>query len=248
MWDTTNLFKALSQEWEHESRTSAARAAWRRWAATEPALWAFAGPGEAVAYCRRSGPDAAAVLSAVAARAGTEPLAARAVLQAVLPGLAGVSRRAWRGGRGTWLWESVEELDQLVVATAYGLIRALPAGTKTPWAARRVVDGTWQRLRTAMAGQARWLERRASADVAAMAEPAWAQERRHRPGEELAAVLSDALARELLDPLDAWLVYRTRVEDCTLARLGPEVGQGRKALGRRRERAEGVLVGARGAG
>lgn len=247
MWDTTNLFEALGREWEHESRTPTARATWQRWRAATPALDAFADAAEAVAHCRRAGPHAQAVLAALAARASTEPLATRAVLEAVLPGLAGVSRRAWQGGRGRWLWESLEELDHLVVSTAFVVIRSLPASGTTPWVARRVVDGTWQRLRSVMAARARWLEHRSGAEVTTVADPAGIRQRAGRPSDELAAVLSEALAAELLEPLDAWVVYRSRVEDRTLAQLSPEVGQNRWALGRRRERAEQALVAARGA-
>lgn len=241
MWETTNLFKALSREWEHVCRGRHARASWARWAEGSPGLCLLDDLEDAVAHCRQRGPHAGEVLGALARNAAVDELAARALLQAVLPGLARVSRRAWREELSDWLWESLEEVDQLVLSTAYGVIRAL--APDTPWVAARVVDGTWQRLRSVMAARARWADHRTEIEAARLDErPAPEGLRGRSAGEELAAVLSEALERDVLDPFDAWLVYRSRAEEHSLARLQAEVGVERHVLGERRARAEQALV------
>jgi hypothetical protein len=79
--------EALDHEWRtaHEHSTGGA-AALARWRKREPALYGLADLGEVLA-CRQDSERGAAVLAALARLAPTEDLAARTLLQALLPGL-----------------------------------------------------------------------------------------------------------------------------------------------------------------
>ena len=128
------LFRRLERDWEIEGASPAARAALTRWASSQPALRGLKSPLEVVQRChdRRDAAEPRALLEADLAEANDDPLAVRTVVQALLPGLAGVARRA-RGLRegNVMVWESLQELDQHVVALAYERVEAL-AGRHNP--------------------------------------------------------------------------------------------------------------------
>ncbi len=147
MWEGPNLFRALDDEWRDTGTNAAARSALRRWADADQTLAAVPDPATLVSRCHdRDNRDRGGLLVAVIRHARTDRLAARTVLQAVLPGLAAVSRRA-RGFVGPGrVWRRVDELDQHVVAVACERIHAL-APAPPPWLAKALVDGTWQRVR-----------------------------------------------------------------------------------------------------
>ncbi len=89
----------LEDEWRQVGATAAACAGLGRRAVAEPALRAWASPAELVREL--GGPDmglAPGVLGALL-RSGDDPLAARTMLQAVLPGVKGVLARGFNGQR-----------------------------------------------------------------------------------------------------------------------------------------------------
>lgn len=240
MWEGPNLFRALDDEWRDTGTNAAARSALRRWADADQTLESVPDPATLVSRCHdRGNRDRAALLVAVIRHARTDRLAARTVLQAVLPGLAAVSRRA-RGFVGPGrVWRRVDELDQHVVAVACERIHAL-APAPPPWLAKALVDGTWQRVR--------WYALRHHADSRhhvtlseARDTPATAPA---TPGEELAGVLAQAVELGVLENLDAWVVFHSRVSGIAMPVLAADVGLGCRRLWRRRERAEEQLVAA----
>ena len=177
------------------------------------------------------------MLEAVLTQAKDDPWAVRTVVQALLPGLAGVARRGRSLLKGTVaVWESLEELDQHVVALAYERVTAM-AGTAHPWAAQTIIDGTWQRLRT----YARAERRRARCQE----ELAQGQLRLEPPvsaAEELAAVLTDAVERGVVDPAHASVVYSFRVSGRPPEAVAPSVGHSARTLWRWLRRAEDALI------
>ena len=240
MWEGPNLFRALDEDWRRVGTSAAARAALRRWAEVDDILGGLAHPAVVVERChRRHDALAAGLLGAVIAHAAEEPLAARTVLQAVLPGLAAVSRRALPFVGTGRVWARVDELDQHVVAVAYERIHAL-AATRPAWVAKAVVDGTWQRVRWYAVRQvADGRQRSALSEADDLSAPPPA-----KPGWELAGVLADAVERGVLEQLDAWVVFHSRVNGTAMPLLAADAGLGTRRLWRRRERAEAELVAA----
>jgi hypothetical protein len=240
MWEGPNLFRALEEEWRQAGASPAARTALRRWAAADDVLAGLADPASLVERCHdRDQADASALLAAVIRHARSDPLAARTVLQAVAPGLAAISRRALGFVGPGWVWASVDELDQHVVTVAYERIHAL-APAPPRWPARALLDGTWQRVRWYAVRQRSDGRRRAAlseaADTPAPVPPT--------PGVELAGVLADAVELGVLEKLDAWVVFHSRVSGIAMPVLAADVGLGCRRLWRRRERAEEQLVAA----
>lgn len=122
---------ALDQEWRTDHEHSAAgSAALATWAATEPALRDLADLGE-VLDSRRDPERSAAVLAALARLAPTQPLAARTLLQALLPGLYTMSSRRFADDP-----DAFEELTAL----AWERIRTYPATRPGSVAANVIVD------------------------------------------------------------------------------------------------------------
>jgi hypothetical protein len=218
----------------------------RRWAGECPQLARFATPAEVVAHChdRRAGDEAQELLAALLFRAGSDEWAARTFLQAVLPGLAAISRRFGDFGdrAGSGLadgWERLGDLDQQVVATAYEVMAEV-GGEWHAWPANLVVGSTRKRVRCYAAGERRRSVRQVSdggLDQRLIAAPARSE------AEELVAALIDAVERGLLSADDAGLVYNCRVGGALIDELAPLLGWGERRAYRHRVRAEEVIVG-----
>jgi hypothetical protein len=148
MWDGPNLYRMLETEWNQIAQSYRARSACARWARGDAVLEGIVSPAEVVARCqaRGHGAHSAAVLAAVLGHAATDDWAARTVLQAVLPGLAALSRRARPLVGAGRAWQHIDEVDQFLVANAYESITAL-ASRSPRWPAEAVLAKTWRRLR-----------------------------------------------------------------------------------------------------
>ncbi len=239
MSDGASLFRRLECDWQRQGASAEARSALARWAEAQPVLRGLGSPLEVVRRCHdRRDPSAGRVLvAAVLAEAADDPVAATTVVQALLPGIAGVAHRA----RGLFegkvaVWESYEELDQHVVTLAYERVAAL-AGTTDPWAARVIVDGIWQRLRNYARAERR--RARCQDDFARKAlrlEPA------PSAADELAGVLADAVERGVVERAHAEVVYSVRVGGRPPEVVAPAVGHSARTVWRWLRRAEDALV------
>src|SRR4051812_12415953 len=127
------LFEALDADWAVMGAGPAARAAFERWTMVEPALAGMASPAEAVRSCRAATPDAAAAVLGALLRHAGEPLAARAVLQAVVPALRTLSARRAGGSRQLTpqAWEARDEFEADVVEVALRRIAAMAGASPT---------------------------------------------------------------------------------------------------------------------
>ena len=194
-----------------------------------------------VAACHRRDDPArsAALLRAVLAQVGDGPWPARTVLQAILPGLCGLVRRARHLVGPDRPWSCFEELDQAALAIAAERIVAL-APDPPPWPARAIVDGTWQRLRGAARAERRWTTHRCLADPL----PERPVEPSANPAEDLVGVLATAVDAGVLDPGDGWLIYASRIDAAPLATLAARTGHSERWTSRRRRAAEEVLIAA----
>jgi hypothetical protein len=234
--DTLNPFRAITREWATLGHSAPARRALRRWREAEPVLAGFASPAEVVARCQQRGDSRAAnALLGALLRLADEELAARTVLQAVLPSLAA---RAWRRrSDGAGLWDDVGELDAEMVALALERIAEL-AGTSPEWPSQAIVEVAYARLRwAAQAARRRRLDTvplEAFHDLAA-AEPDGIDD-------DFAGVLLDAVASGGLRRRDAALIYATRVLGFSPAELAAHQRRDVRAVRSQRARAERTLV------
>lgn len=114
------LFAALDREWQTVCSSRLADRGRSRW--TDDALCGYADLSELIATLRRSRHDpetADAILAALARRAPSDELAARTLLQALLPGLFNVAKRLGHG-------RVDEELEAEVLAESVARIRTYP--------------------------------------------------------------------------------------------------------------------------
>ena len=236
------LFEALDAEWATVGTSPEARAAFERWAMVEPALAGMKSPAEAVASCRGAAPVTSAPVLGALLRHANEPLAARAVLQTVVPSLRIQAARRVGGvrqmvsGQG---WEAGDDFDADVVEVALRRIAEL-AGTSPPWPAQAICESTWMTMRCGLVRSARWGTVSALneevADVEASPERSGA--------EALTVALVDAVRAQWLPVDDAGVIYTTRVLGRSAAELASAQGRTARALRAQRSRAEQRLADA----
>ena len=250
---TTDLLALLEGEWDELGSLPTTRAALARWGSEDPAL-AFAGVDELATYVAGRATDPAArdaVLSALAARAGVDELAARVLLQLMLPGLKSLLRRFY--------WRDDDERVADVVAAVYARIRSFAPDPRPSWVARRLIECARMRLRTLV----RQERRRCAGELlgpihrgaAAALQDGWASagqsaseylaatlaERGEEPSaaEELAELLEWATGAGHLRAGEAEVIRRYRLEHVPdSAACSPGAAA---AYERRRQRAEGRL-------
>lgn len=207
----------------------------------EPALAGMTSPADAVRSCRSAAPAVAAGVLGALLRHADEPLAARAVLQAVVPSLRTQAARRVGGvrqlvsGRG---WEAGEDFDADVVEVALRRIAEL-AGTSPPWPAQAICEATWMAMRCGLVRSARWGMVSALNDVADVeASP------ERSDAEALTMALVEAVRARWLPVDDAGVVYTTRVLGQSAAEVAVAQGRSGRALRAQRSRAEQRLVDA----
>ncbi len=230
--DAVSTFADLRQEWASLVQSPAATRDLARWGTEDPTLARFATMAELVAFVERRGSPAASdtVLAALARRAPADQLAARTLLQLLLPALCGLARRQ------RWIGEA-DERAQAVVAVAYERIRTYPFERRPQRIAANVVWDTTQRLLAERDRQRReppLAGPEGPGDCAAAAGVESATE-------ELLALLTWAHQRGHLSSQAIRLIALTRVADVAPAQLVPEFGSDPASVRRRRNRAEWQL-------
>src|SRR5436309_2500080 len=100
----STVLRALEAEWLMTGSAPAAADRLTVWARSEPELDGFGSPVDVVARCHVRGDSEGsnALLRALLRVAPADPLAGRAVLQAVLPALAAVASRVGVGADCAW--------------------------------------------------------------------------------------------------------------------------------------------------
>jgi hypothetical protein len=225
-----NVFDLLEQEWV---RLRGDRGAARRLAEVRARAGGAASLAEVEAYVRRAGPeDADAVLLALVRRAVTgDDLAARVLLQLLLPGTRNLARRWWALG-------DHEERAAAAVTAVYHRIRAYPVERRPGRVAANILLDAARELRRAVprmvvvpAADPVMTEHPLPAAIAAV---------------ELADVLRDAVDDGVLDRDDAELIARSRIAGHRVADIARHHRLGSRTLWDRRHRAERSLVAAYG--
>ena len=240
--DLPNPFRSLTAEWATLGRSPQARIALRRWSDAEPALAPFASPADAVAACQcRGDPRAANAVLGALLRKADDTLAARSVLQAVLPALAARAwRRRWDGmatSSEPALWDSVEDLDTEVLTFALERIAEL-AGTSPEWPAQAVVEVAWARFRWS----AEVARRRRLDAVALDVIDGVATDSQPSAADELGELLLDSVRAGTVRRRDAALIFATRILGVTPAEVAEGQGRDVRAVRCQRARAERTLA------
>ncbi|MDP9420263.1 MAG: hypothetical protein M3P53_08985 [Actinomycetota bacterium] len=201
------ILAGLDREWAELQASPAARAALPRWSEAEPALAGFACLGDILVE-RQANPEVApAILAALARLAASDKLAARTLLQALVPGLVALARGPLAGDRTC--------LDELV-SLAWERIRTYP--TRRPGSvAANVLYDVRKNYLAHRAIEAPTVQ--LCADRSAL----------HAPSAEEAALgrtcLAEVLAahrRGVISDVAMDLIVRTRLDGISLAKAAAE--------------------------
>ena len=227
----SSVFDLLDREW---ARLGVDRAAARRLRAVCELAGGASQLDDLERHVRAAGPEEAdEVLLALVTRVvdGGDQLAARVLLQLLLPGTRNLARRWWALG-------DPDERAAAAVSAVYGRIRTYPLARRPGRIAANV-----------LLDAARDLRRQVPRVVTtAVADPAL----HHRsepvttpvtnPAAELAEVLADAVTDGLLDLEDAQLIAQSRIGGRRVADIAAGHRLGTRALWDRRQRAEARLA------
>jgi hypothetical protein len=178
--------------------------------------------------------EAAAVITAMLKSVTVDPLIPRAIIQALIPGILGLTRRI-DGTDGPW-----GDLDTFYGDAISCLFEQITtwAGTLRPYAAGDLLSGVRVKLRTLHVSESRHRSRRLDISAALDALPGSIGP----SGEELlAASITEAIGSGL-PASDAAVLYATRVLGLPLSEVAELTGISRRRLGRRRNHAIATLV------
>jgi hypothetical protein len=178
-----------------------------------------------------AGPDDRA---ATAANDPTARLAARVLLQLLLPGTRKLARRWWALG-------DPQERAAAAVAAVYHRIRAYPLARRPGRVAANILmDAGYDLSRTVPRVIAVPMDDPTTARRPAAA--ATHEARDPNPSEELAEVLTDAVAAGTIDRDDAELIARSRIADDSIHDIATERGRTSRTMWHRRQHAEAALA------
>lgn len=235
-----SVIDLLDDEWR---RLSAERGARRRLREVCDAAGGAVSLGDVERFVRAAHPaDADRVLLALVRRAvAGDALAARVLLQLLLPGTRALARRWWALG-------DPDERAAAAVTAVYHRIRHYPIERRPGRVAANILLDAAQELRRAVPK----LVATPSADPAAQAavlERTWtAHGSVEHPAVELTEVLADAVAAGVVERDDAELIARSRIGGQRVADIAQHRGLRPRTLWDRRQRAEDALASARLAG
>ena len=234
-----NVFELLDSEW---LRLSCDRAAARRLRPVCDAAGGAASLGELERYVRSaSAADADRVLLALAARAlEQDALAARVLLQLLLPGTRSLARRWWALGE-------VDERAAAAVTAVYHRICHYPLARRPGKVAANILMDAAQELRRSVPrlvavpspdpGTQAGVDTRGAAALRSHGD---------HPAIELSQVLHDAVADGVVEQGDAELIARSRIAGQRMADIARHRGLRPRTVWDRRQRAESALVAALG--
>ena len=234
-----SVFDQLDRDWGHvaDDRAIAHRL---------PGACAAAGAttlADVERFVRAASPeDADRVLAALAADAidrddvPGDRLAARALLQLLLPGVRRLARTWWALG-------DPDERAAAAVAAVYDRIRHYPLDRRPRRIAANVLMDAAGDLRRA-ARKARASQ--AGPDTGHLPSGEWdlPSPPITHPALELVDALADAVGRGLVSPEDAGLIAASRIAGKSLSEIARQRGAKLRTLQWRRQRAEALLVGA----
>ena len=226
-----NLFQLLDAEWTHLARSRHGRRRLAEWSITSPELAGLGDLGALVVHANERGDvcESDRVLAALARRAAVDDLAARTLLQAVMPGMRCLARRYQHVATTT-----MEDPASLVIAFAYERIRTYPFDRRPDRIAANVLLDTRQRLQRTVG--------RSEPKVVSLESLPFEPAGQGPVYDESRALLDDAVARKVIGARDADLIALTRVADYPIGELAAQLGCRAQTLRQRRRRAEARLL------
>ena len=228
----TTVIDLLEQEWTQLETSASAARSLRRWRNEDAALEGFASLGELcdTVQDRSTSPVITdGILLALVRRAGTDDLAARTLLQLLLPGTkALIGRFAWTG--------ELDEITAAVIAETFERIRTYPVERRPGRVAANILLDVKQRLfwRTPVAVPTVSLEEVSHSIPAVDQDP--------NAAFELLDLLQWAVEQGELSAADAHLIADTRVAGTPVERVCSRDGEKPQTVRRRRQRAEQRLA------
>lgn len=238
------LFDGLDNEWRRTTRNPKAANLLTAWTAVEAGLTGCVTVQDVLARVRWQGyqpaPDSQAVLSALLRLSGTDALAARALLQALLPRVRAERVAVARFGHGLGEHgQAPSDTMADLVAECFAAIKR-HAGEDRPDVSRLVLQEATRKLRTARQAQRRYQERNGPrAEGTGPAAELWSA---RTSAEWLARSLCQAVQAGHLSRSDARLVYATRVKGVPASEVGRAAGLAPKAVYYALARAEQALM------
>jgi hypothetical protein len=227
-----DVFDMLEHEWARLREDRAASRRLRDVCAAAGGARSLAGVER---YVRTAGPeDADRVLLALVRRAvAGDDLAARVLLQLLLPGTRALARRWWALG-------DADERAAAAVAAVYHRIRRYPRARRRGGVAANVLLDAATELRRAVPK----VVALPSADPAAHLRPVAARpdDRPDHPALELTELLREAVAAGVVGREDAELIARSRIGGQRVADIAARRGLRPRTLWARRQRAESALA------
>lgn len=204
---------------------------YRSWSSEEPALARFSSPSRLLTFLRGPGPSGPKdeALAALLRHAAVEPLAARLLLEALLPGLKSLARRL--------LFDPAEREDlwALLLAAAWERISTYPLERRPRKVAANILLDTLADTLAVLR-----LERRQRSELGR--GPAADDAAGNEVGGHVETLLATAVRAGRLTADEAELVLSTRFDGRTLAALAEEAGLAYNTLKLRRQRAERRLL------
>ena len=213
----------LDEEWRHIVKASSSRSALHRWARREPALSGFEDLDELLAGRRQ--PDAAApVLGALARLSPNDALAARTLLQALIPGLTELARTAG--------YDDDSSFDDMV-SIAWERIRTYP-DTRTGSVAANVILDVRKRYRAHRRFEAPTAPQPALQRTAVHPSPEEEVMHTHNVVDRIVAIRRTGLVSDRT----LHLIVRTRVSGESLDEIAAKTAVTARCLFARRKRGE----------
>jgi DNA-directed RNA polymerase specialized sigma24 family protein len=220
---------SLDREWQRLA-SSVLPARLRIWAERESALAPFADPTRLIRFLRDPAPSPLKdeLLRPLVRIAHDDPLAARVVLHALMPGLKRIA------GRVLLDLSERDELWELLLAHAWERIRRYPLAQRPRRIAANVLLDTLRRTMRELERERR--RRHRSVTGAATRAPCSDQRA------AVTRILLDAISAGAISQLEARILFAIRIERCSLADAATEEGVPYNVLRVRLQRAERRLL------
>ena len=222
---------SIDRDWQRELHSPLFRSRFASWREVEPALSGFADAAALVRFLRGSGAAAEKdrVLCALLARARTEPIAGRVVLEAMLPGLKNLAGRILVDARER------EEVWSALMACAWKRIRTYPVERRPRKVASNLLLDCLRGTLGALSG--------ARHDSLRLTWPALGElEAPVKCEGDVDALLDEAITAGAVSEDEAELILATRIDGVPLSVLAGSQGVRFDTLKHRRNRAERRLL------
>ena len=218
-------FAALTLDWQAGAAGKQARRAVAAWSEAAPALAGFSSLAELVGEINQAGHPARSctLLAELLVLAAADRLAARATLQAVIPGLHHAASSRWAKARASGPWSSHHEMAADTISAAWEAIR-LHAGERLHRPAATVIRQVEGRLRQA---HLHWISTDRATTEAPQPRAELSQsglDAALSPEQQATRVIGEAVRCGIIDSTQAALLASVGVLGHPLRNTAPDLG------------------------